>query len=146
MTLFELFWPSEKNKKRWLVEREAKLKEEFRPQLEEISLRIETTEKTIKDRLDSLKQREIELEACERRMLDRRLELEKSNKELLDQIRIIEAKASPSAVWESAFTAGFEKAFDTVWSLQTSAVEKVIESVKNKAINATLQRLNGHPL
>lgn len=150
MTLFGLLPVSQKNKKKWIDELEIKLREEFRLQIEAVQENFEAKKSKILEDLNRneseliLKQRDVE--DLLKRFNDKKLELERKNNELSDQIRLIEAKASPDAVWSSAFQAGFMKCWETMWDFQAEQVIGLKEKIRTQAINETLGRLNGNLL
>jgi len=91
--------------------------------------------------------RDQELDALKKRAEDKRIELESVNKELLDQIRLIEAKSSPSGVWAQAFSMGFSKAWDMMMPIINKGIEKREESISERAIEGVLRGMNnGHKL
>ena len=83
-----------------------------------------------------------DLEELEKRVLDRRAELERANEELKTQIRLIEAKASPSNIWESSFTLGFSKAWDMMLPVMSNGLEKVKENIRNNEIEESFTRID----
>jgi hypothetical protein len=133
-------------KKKWIESREKKMEEEFRPQLEAIRSQIEKTSDDLHARINRIRLEQAELESLEKRVQDRREDLNRVNQELRDQIRLIEAKAAPDQVWISAFQAGFNKCWDMMWEYQSEQVTKLREKIKSQAITETLERLNGSSL
>lgn len=137
-------------KAKWLADREAKLEAEFQSVLTTlqdhfVSKKSQVMEK-LKTRESELLRHERDVEDLLKRVSDKKLDLEKKNQELADQIRLIEAKASPDAVWSSAFQAGFMKCWETMWGFQADQVINLKEKIRSQAINDTLSRLNGHSL
>jgi len=137
-------------KKKWIAAREEKLEAEFSDRLASLQRKYEEQESfvisEINEREESLQRKQRDLEDIIRRTNDKKLELEKKNEELMVQIRLIEAKASPDHVWASAFQAGFSKCWDMMWEFQSEQVTKLREKIRNQAINETLGRLNGNKL
>lgn len=146
----------DKWKEHWLRQNEDKLKTELEPRLNEIRSQFENTLKAEKERFDSIyadckKQyeglifKQTEIDELSKRLDERKIALSRENEELKTQLRIIEAKASPSSVWTEAFTAGFNKAWDMMF-LQQEGMEKVKKLIEDNAINETLSRmkLNGN--
>jgi len=131
-------------KDKWFKAQEQKLLDEFAPKLEEIRLSIDKQTSELIKRLEIIRLEQKELESLESRVQDRRTELERVNAELKDQIRIIEAKASPDQVWTSAFQAGFIKCWENMWDFQADQVIRFKEKIRSQAINETLERLNGN--
>ena len=94
--------------------------------------------------LSRLKVMEEEIQFRESILADRKLELIKADNELKDQIRLLEAKASPSAVWCEAFSQGMSKAWDFLLPGMQENMEKLKKKIHDDAIADTLERLNGH--
>ena len=87
----------------------------------------------------SLKRQNEDIEALLRRQDDRKTELASVNAELKVQIRLIEAKARPDAVWLTAFQAGYEKAWDTMLPLMTEGVQKAQATLYQSVMAAALK-------
>lgn|SRR3990167_886261 len=85
-----------------------------------------------------------DLEDVTRRVEDRTKELERTNEELRQQIRLIEAKSSPSSIWESAFSSGFDKAWEIMLKYIDLGDQKAKTNLYNQAVDDTLKRLNGN--
>ena len=126
-----------------------KLKEDYENEIQ--SLNEETLKE--KNKLDSainsinhqeeiVKFKQIEIENLNKTLNDKKETLLRANEDLRTQLRLIEAKAKPDNVWIEAFSSGFSKAFDTMQHLQLKAMEHMESSIKTKAINETLERLN----
>jgi len=168
MTHFNLFSAS---KNKWIEAREQKLRKEFQEREDELQSQYEEVLKNTKEfhesdldklnnQLDSIREevrkkileldhqaemlkfREIELAELFKINEQKRVDLEKANQELREQIRLIEAKARPDAVWAEAFTMGVSKTFDMLPMLKES-VEKAKESIKQEAIDSTIKNLEG---
>ena len=86
--------------------------------------------------------RELEIQELNKRISDRKSELEQTNRELKEQIRLIEAKAKPDSIWISAFQSGFSKACESLPILK-DGIEKVKEVIKQDAIDSTISNLEG---
>lgn len=141
MTLFPFCLLSKKTKQRWLEDRIAKLESEFKGQLEHVEAAFTTA---LKQREFEIKQKENELRDLTQRLDDRKTELESKKNELREQIRLIEAKASPDSIWTSAFSAGFTKAWDMMQPLMTEGVHKMKQTIRDQAISETLSGLETH--
>ena len=133
------------------AQRERELKEEFKEHLEadstSFNLKLEEMRKEsleLETRILRLQVKKAELGEMERRTDDKKLELSKLNEELLVQIRLIEAKASPSNVWQDAYGKGFQAGMEWREKVGPSLDEKQIRIIKETAINGTLERMNGH--
>lgn len=145
-----LFSAFQNVKAKWLAKQEAKLKEEYGSVLKTLEDHYVSKKNQICEEIERkeadliLKQRDVE--DLIKRFSDKKFDLEQKNKELADQIRLIEAKASPDEVWASAFQAGFLKCWEVMWNFQADQVIKLKDKIKSQAINETLGRLNGHSL
>lgn len=104
---------------------------------------IEELRNDVESKLSKLKVRESEISEFEKRVEERKMELVKTNEELLKQIRILEAKASPSNVWAEAMTTGWRMAWDTMQPLLMEGVQKAKKSIEDMAIQETIKR-NGN--
>ena len=146
----------DKWKQEWFLKKQAELDQEFRPQFERM---VETFERTKKEHeekfeavyLESKKKyqelifQQTEIEELSKRLEERKLALAHENEELKLQLKLAEAKSSPSNVWAEAFTCGFSKAWDMMM-LQNEGMEKVKKIIEDKAISKTISglRLNGN--
>jgi DNA repair exonuclease SbcCD ATPase subunit len=81
-----------------------------------------------------------EIDELQRLTDDKKDSLEKKNKELAQQIRLIEAKASPDQVWISAFQSGFSKAWGMMKPVMYEGFDKVKQEISD---NAKMETLNG---
>ena len=131
----------------WVAEQLASLEAKFETEfsvLDEECKQILAQREKERDALErSLKKVELErFEADElyKRMTDKKVEYAKKNKELSEQIRLLEAKSSPDNVWLSAFQSGFEKAWGMMKPVMYDGFEKVKEEISN---NAKMETLNG---
>ena len=64
-----------------------------------------------------------------------------TNEDLQTQIRLIEAKARPDAVWVMAFTAGFLKAWEVMQPLMAEGIANAHAMIRNQAIDDSLKNL-----
>lgn len=86
----------------------------------------------------SLKQEEVAYRL--KTLEDRNLELIKTDNEVKMQIKLLEAKASPNAVWLEAFTQGFSKAWDSMNPIMMENVYKTKKAIEERAIMDILNR------
>lgn len=130
------------------AERESELKQELDSHLEADRASFEKTRKLAQEAMDlqvaTLKVREKELEELTKLMDSKRLDLARKNEELLNQIKLIEAKTSPSNVWVEAFGMGFSKAWDMMAPILMEGVKLSKKSIEDMAITDTLKRMNGN--
>ena len=122
--------------KQELIVEENNLKDKYKQSVKNLETQIANTE----HKLEMQKLKELEVEEIYKRVQDRKEELQKANEELKSQIRLIEAKARPDQVWISAFTAGFNKACDSIPVLKDN-IEKVKDVIKSDAIDSTISNL-----
>src|SRR3990167_6014586 len=141
MIHFGLFWPFKKIKDNFIKNEENRLREKYTGlinQKEELYLArlrdLETREKEL-----DFKRRDIE--DLEKRLHDKKSDLEKANEEIRNQIRLIEAKASPSSVWVESFSHGFSKAWDMMMPIVNEGSEKLKNSIYRKATDETIGNL-----
>lgn len=91
--------------------------------------KIRLEEEEIKYRLESLE--------------SRKRELAHLDTDIKNQMKLLEAKANPSFVWESAFTAGATKTWDLIMPLMTRNLEKMMTKIKEDAAIEAVNRLHG---
>jgi hypothetical protein len=141
-------------KQEWFDREESKLCAEFEKELNELKDNLANALEDQEAKLISatntfeMKQRDLifsqrEVDELNRRCELKKLELERLNSELLQQIRLMEAKGSPEGIWAQAFTAGFNKGFDMAY-LQHEGFDRVKKLIRDEAINETLGKRNGH--
>mgnify|MGYP001564776429 CR=1 FL=1 len=128
MIPFASFFQSKKIS--WQKAREEKWKKEY------LSKELEHV-----DKLSILERKKADLDDIEKRIIDRKIELETANKELKEQIRLMEAKAKPDSVWIQAFGMGFSKAWDMSLPIMSDGIENLKEKIRTKAIDDTLDGL-----
>ena len=131
---------------KWLEARKKEVRLEYEQKeqflVSEISSKFDEKKKEMIERASELGRQDKDLADLERRVLDRKLELERVNEELKVQIRLIEAKASPDNVWTTAFSHGFSKAWDMMIRTMTHGIEKIKNSIKTQEIDASISRLS----
>ena len=162
MIHFGLFWPFKKIKDNFIKNEENRLREKYTGlinQKEELYLArlrdLETSEKEldfrkrdieVKEEETNEKEKELDfkrrdIEDLEKRLHDKKSDLEKANEEIRNQIRLIEAKASPSSVWVESFSHGFSKAWDMMMPIVNEGSEKLKNSIYRKATDETIGNL-----
>lgn len=144
-------------KEEWLNRNEAKLKAEYASNFEvmrknfdkEMNERMESYKKAVeivdqnlKIEKAKLEIRENEVKEIERSIEDKKIELAKKNEDLANQIRLIEAKASPDQVWVSAFGLGFSKAWDMMMPLMNEGNVRSRKIIEDQAIAETVKRMS----
>ena len=128
--------------KKWWNEKKVAIQEEYDLKEKDYVEQIVGYENQIKERVEILERRMRDLEDQERRIQDRKEDLERVNLELKNQIRIIEAKCSPSNIWETSFSQGFSKAWDMMIPLMKDGLDKVKEKIREEEIESSLPRVD----
>ena len=133
-------------KQSWLNSQESKWKEEYATKeaewKKEIASLNESGDREASEIKETLDRTERDLDDLARRLQDKKEALEKANQELRDQLRLIEAKASPDSVWTQAFSQGFSKAWDMMLPIMSSGFDKVVERTRNESIDGALRNLD----
>jgi hypothetical protein len=137
------WWASrEESLKREFAQKEIDLLKELHDKEREVAETIEQRKAHLKDERDSVEKIAKENELYEALVHDRRIELEKANTELKQQIRLIEAKASPDSVWTEAFSLGFSKAWDMMLPLMRDGFDKLKDKIRTDAIEDSIKNFN----
>ncbi len=89
-----------------------------------------------------MKLRDVECQALSTALEDKKKDLYRANEELATQIRLIEAKASPDAVWTTAFSHGVSKSWDMMLPIMMRGIEKVKETIRNQEIYESIPRID----
>ena len=135
-------------KQEWWFKQALKLHEEYASKQSELESRFDNEIKDVYIRkqkiLSKLKIEEDELAHRLEIISDRKIELAKADNELRTQIKLLEAKASPTSVWCEAFTQGMSKSWDLMLPIISDNVEKVKRAIYDKATADTLERLHGN--
>jgi len=145
----EEWWAKrESNLAQEYAERERELKSELDSHIEKdrasFNKSKEKFDAEINQAITQLELRKLEVEEYLKRIEDRRVELAHKNEEYLTQLRLIEAKASPSQVWTEAFTLGFSKAWDMKLDVMRDGLDRSRQLIRDTAISETIARMNGN--
>lgn len=116
-----------------------RIKETFEIEKEILSVRIDSERNKVKIAEDEVLYRFGSLE-------ERKLELIRADNELKSQIKLLEAKASPSAVWSEAFSQGMSKSWDLILPVMLENIEKLKSKIKEDATMEAIQRLKNAPI
>lgn len=141
-----------KIKAQWWQAQEARWREEYVPQfatlkqeteqaLEQASQHRQEADQLKRDGKhlkESLEHQQRDLEDLMRRQEDRKVELASANEELKSQVRLLEAKARPDAIWVEAFRSGYEKAWETMLPIMQGGMKLSNETVRQAALTAAL--------
>ena len=132
-------------KQEWYLRHSADLAREFEAKLKENETlflkEIECQKAIHEEKIKILKEEEAHRE---RLVSDRISELKSVDNDLKNQIKILEAKAHPSEVWAQAFSMGVSKTWDMLLPTMTENIEKLRESLFQRATEEALGRLNGN--
>jgi hypothetical protein len=99
-------------------------------ELEVLKVALELQTKALNTEIQEIakKRKELDME-----LLETKTQFEKTNNELKAQIRLLEAKASPSNVWCEAFSSGFSKAFDLMQDIIKKGTQGIEDYFKEEA-------------
>lgn len=138
----------EKWKQEWWLKHASHIALEYQSKVDDLTKRLEKeiAEQTYKNKLifQNLKLEEEELNHRLQTIKDRILEAKQKDNELREQIRLLEAKASPSSVWCEAFTQGINKAWDMMLPVFEDNLEEMRKHLYDKAVLDTLGRIHGN--
>ena len=142
-----LFASSLKNKlSKWWNEKTVQIKSEYEQKekdyISEFDKKYSFLQKELSEKLEVLEKEKRNLEDIQTRVSDREKELVRVNEDLKVQIRLIEAKASPDHVWESAFSLGVSKSWDMMVPLMTKGIDKLKEKIRAQEIEASFPRID----
>ena len=73
----------------------------------------------------------------------RNIELARADNDLKIQIRLLEAKASPTSVWTEAFSLGVSKTWDLLLPVMTGNIEALKKKIYEDATFDSITRMNG---
>lgn len=147
MIPFKSLWQSKKTK--WLARQEATLQQEFQPRLEalkaaqEVCLEVvarQTAEaEAALQKVERLRQSVADSEVL---LQDRQVAVRQASEELRQQLRLLEAKASPTEVWSQAMATGYRAALETLTPLMREGMSTMLEKVRQDAIDQTVKNIN----
>lgn len=119
-----------------------KLEEEMKSNVEQIELQRDILYAKTKSEIQKGEILETEIVYRLKNLEDRKLELIKADNELKEQIKLIEAKAHPSAVWTEAFSLGVSKSWEMMLPIMTQNLDKVISKIKEDSVKEAIGRLH----
>lgn len=131
----------------WLNDRKEKLEIEFANQIMDLRHKLESdwiserekVSRQIDEERISLMEKQKKLELDEEKLIERRFEVQNLTRDYEEQIKVLEAKVNPSGVWEQAFSAGVEKAWDFMIPLMRDNIVKATQAIKNEAIEELIR-------
>ena len=137
----------DKWKQGWWLKHASELAKIYESSEKDLRQKFEIEIEIIKVRKESLI-RKLQLEEEEltyklKLVEERKIEAARIDNEIKNQIRLLEAKASPSSVWAEAFTSGMNKAWDILLPVMTENLEKVKKKIYDDAVRDTVNRMNG---
>lgn len=129
--------------------REESLMKELQSTLDEKKDYLNSSLKEVNDHSIELDYKKKDIQELKLRLDERKIELEEANDDLQDQLRMLEAKAHPSAIWTEAFTAGFNHAWNTMKPLVFENLERSKKLIHDMAVEETIRnnpqwRMNGY--
>lgn len=138
----------DKWKQEWWIKNASDLAKEYLEKSKELTEKFEAEIKIQTSKNEAMIEKlQIAGEALEYKLKvleERKIEAQEKDNDLRLQIKLLEAKASPSVVWAEAFTQGMSKAWDLMLPVIQENVDKVKQAIHDKAITETLARLNGN--
>ena len=123
-----------------LTQEYSDLKGDFEKSFEKFAGEIQTKKQSL---LNRIKIEEEEVEHRLKLIEDRKLELLRVDNDLKSQIKVLEAKASPSAVWTEAFSLGVSKTWDLLLTVMAGNIEALKKKIYEDATFDSITRLNG---
>lgn len=136
----------DKWKQEWWLKKASDLAKFYESNEKDLRQKFEIELEILKSRTESLinklKIEENEIEYRLKKLDERKLELIRADNDLKDQIKTLEAKASPSSVWAEAFSQGMNKAWDLLLPLMTDNFEKLKKKIHDDAVMETVHRMN----
>ena len=129
-------------KKRWMERQEAIWQAQYHETEQDWKKKLDDLDSGLKLKAELLQRDQASLDDITKRVQDKREELERANQELKEQIRLIEAKASPDSVWVEAFSQGFSKAFDMASVIHQKGLDKLLEQARDSAIDQAIASLD----
>ena len=143
----------DKWKNEWWLNNARKLSQEFNDNRMDLIRRCQEEIKQAEDTWKMSKNiilQKIALEESEvayrlKVLEERKLELIKADNDLKTQIKLLEAKASPSSVWSEAFGQGMSKCWDLALPFMQENIEKLKSKIREDAAMEAIKRLNNAP-
>lgn len=129
-------------RRRWIQAQESRWSAEYESTRQHWEDRIDKAQQDLDTQLAHLRRDQADVEDLLRRTQDRKVELQEAQEELKTQIRLVEAKARPDSIWVAAFTSGFQKAWETMASLQSTNLAQAQKAIRDQAIQETLSNLS----
>lgn len=120
---------------------EKRLDEELRLNLTRLELERDVIYAKVKAEIEKGKLLEEEVAYRQKTLDDRKLDLVIADNDLKQQIRLIEAKASPSSVWVEAFTSGANKAWELLLPVMTDNIAKLKLKMQEDAVQEAIARM-----
>ena len=141
------FWSVWKSK--WLARQEATLQQEFQLRLQALqqaqeqqlqAVATQTAEvEVVLQKVERLKKAVADSEVL---LQDRQIAVQHASEELRQQLRLLEAKASPTEVWSQAMAPGYRVALETLTPLMREGMSTMLDKVRQDAIDQTLKNIN----
>jgi len=150
----------EKWKNDWWIKECAKVASEYEDRRKDLEQRMDEELLRTKEMLDlEIEVMRVGLEAKKRKLTveqeevdyrlknleEKKAELASADNYLKGQIKLIEAKASPTAVWTEAFGQGMSKCWDLMLPIMQENMDKLKSKLKEDAAMEAIQRLKNAP-
>jgi len=121
------------------------LDEELLRTKEMLDLEIEVMRVGLESKKRKLTVEQEEVDYRLKNLEERKAELASADNYLKGQIKLLEAKASPSAVWAEAFGQGMSKSWDLMLPFMLENIDKLKMKLKEDAAMEAIQRLKNAP-
>lgn len=132
-------------KAEWWARREAALRAEFAAQETHLKAEQSQTLQELRQAFataqETLQRDQRDLADLEQRLQDRKVEVARVHEELQQQLRLIEAKASPANIWIEAFSLGLSKYCDIILPLLKETLGKSYTQIQEEVTNQVLHGL-----
>lgn len=125
-------------KKEWIEKNRLALEHELSERKVDFMKLTEQVEHENNKLKKALEIKNVELNLMIKTVDERIAEVRKKDSELHQQIKLIEAKASPDRVWCEAFSLGFSKAWDMIEQVQMDGLLRARKVIEDKAINRAI--------
>ena len=125
-------------KKEWIEKNRLALEQELSERKVDFMKLTEQVEHENNKLKKALEIKNVELNLMIKTVDERIAEVRKKDSELHQQIKLIEAKASPDRVWCEAFSLGFSKAWDMIEQVQMDGLLRARKVIEDKAINRAI--------
>lgn len=124
------------------IELENTLNQEIKFHIQKLEIERDILYAKVKSEIEKGKLLEEEVAYRIKTLENRKLELIQTDNDTKRQISILEAKASPTAVWAEAFTAGATKTWELIVPVMTDNLSILKTKMKEEAVQEAIARFN----